>query len=443
MLRLAGLRIDPQTNGLHNTIFNASLTLRKIPEGTEIKVDLPPDPKLGDNPLEPQWRPLRVYQYHRELHRLVDRRHGHRQDPQGRGRPHQQRDGRRRPRRRRRTRRLRRRSSGPSDVQWMPDSKSLLVEITKPNRGAPPAEPLVPTGPHVQESLGGASGSATLEDMLQNPHDEDLFEYYATSQLALVDAATGKLTPVGKPGIIESVRISPNGKNFLVTTVHRPFSYLLGRAIVSQRNRSLGQSRKGRAQGCQPALAGARLADGRSHRPAFHRVEAIRPRHADLGGGAGQGQSAKRSALSRSHHGPQGAVHRRAAGGLQDRAALPGNGVLRKRKHGADRRLRAPEALAADIPGRSRQTLRSATDLGAQQSGSLQRSRPPLTRTPWRPAGWRQHFPYRPGVVTHRRPSFPRSLQPRDPERPSISSAATTITTKSWKEFSTRKATSS
>ena len=110
----------------------------------------------------------------------------------------------------------------------MPDGKSLLVEITKPNRGAPPAEPMVPTGPHVQESLGGASGSATLEDMLQNPHDEDLFEYYATSQLAIVDAATGKMTPIGKPGIIESVRISPDGNDFLVTTVHRPFSYLLG-----------------------------------------------------------------------------------------------------------------------------------------------------------------------------------------------------------------------
>ena len=47
MLRLAGLRINPKTNGLHNTTFNSSLTLRKIPEGTEIKVDLPPNPKLS------------------------------------------------------------------------------------------------------------------------------------------------------------------------------------------------------------------------------------------------------------------------------------------------------------------------------------------------------------------------------------------------------------
>src|ERR1035441_2296380 len=62
--------------------------------------------------------------------------------------------------------------------------------------------------------------------MIQNPHDEDLFEYYATSQLALVDVATGKATPIGKAGIIESARISPDGKDILVTTIHRPFSYL-------------------------------------------------------------------------------------------------------------------------------------------------------------------------------------------------------------------------
>src|ERR1700716_1841404 len=47
MLRLAGMRINPKTNGLHNTTFNSSLTLRKLPEGTEIKVDLPPSPKLS------------------------------------------------------------------------------------------------------------------------------------------------------------------------------------------------------------------------------------------------------------------------------------------------------------------------------------------------------------------------------------------------------------
>src|SRR5260370_42140599 len=110
-------------------------------------------------------------------------------------------------------------------MQWLPDSKTMIVYTVRANRGAPPAESTVPVGPHVQESLGGAAPVVTHEDMLQNPHDEDLFEYYATSQLAMIDAATGKVTPIGKAGIIESARISPDGKNLLVTTLHRPFSY--------------------------------------------------------------------------------------------------------------------------------------------------------------------------------------------------------------------------
>src|SRR5215813_3626820 len=47
MLRLAGIRINPRTNGLHNTTFNTTLSLRRIPQGTEIRVDLPPNPKLS------------------------------------------------------------------------------------------------------------------------------------------------------------------------------------------------------------------------------------------------------------------------------------------------------------------------------------------------------------------------------------------------------------
>src|SRR5271166_4596537 len=47
MLRIAGMRINPKTNGLHNATFASSLILRRIPEGTEIAVALPPNPKIG------------------------------------------------------------------------------------------------------------------------------------------------------------------------------------------------------------------------------------------------------------------------------------------------------------------------------------------------------------------------------------------------------------
>ena len=217
MLRIAGMRINPKTNGLHNTVFNSSLTLRKIPEGTEIEVELPANAKLGLG----RWSPdstrfaftnttdrgveLWIGETSGKARRIEGVRINALLGGGGGGRGG---------------------SGGPSEAQWMPDGKTLLVTMVKPNRGVAPAEPLVPPGPHVQESLGGAEPVVTHEDMLQTPHDEDLFEYYGTAQLALVDAATGRVTPIGKAGIVESARISPDGKDILVTTIHRPFSYL-------------------------------------------------------------------------------------------------------------------------------------------------------------------------------------------------------------------------
>jgi hypothetical protein len=51
------------------------------------------------------------------------------------------------------------------------------------------------------------------------------WEYYTTSQLAFVDAATGKTTLIGKPAMFQSADVSPDGKYLLVSTIHRPFSY--------------------------------------------------------------------------------------------------------------------------------------------------------------------------------------------------------------------------
>src|SRR5215203_1044171 len=64
--------------------------------------------------------------------------------------------------------------------------------------------------------------------MLETAHDEDLFEYYFTSQLATYDVATARKTVIGKPAIAESVAPSPNGEYFLVSKLKRPFSHLYG-----------------------------------------------------------------------------------------------------------------------------------------------------------------------------------------------------------------------
>ena len=94
--------------------------------------------------------------------------------------------------------------------------------------GAPPPEPTVPNGPSIQETGGEKGQSSTYEnrDTLNSKHDEDLFDYYAASQLAFVDAATAAITPVGKAGNYESLDPAPDGRHILVTTIHRPYSYV-------------------------------------------------------------------------------------------------------------------------------------------------------------------------------------------------------------------------
>ncbi|MEI9972311.1 MAG: hypothetical protein WDO73_09815 [Ignavibacteriota bacterium] len=218
MRRLAGIRINPLTNGLHNATFNSSLTLRKIPEGAEIKVALPPNPKMSTA----RWSPDgKHFVFTNSTEKGIDIWVGeaatgktHRIDgvkvndvfgqaAAGRGG-----------------------APGGGTVQWLADNKTLLVHAIKANRGPEPPEPVVPSGPNVQESLGGGRGVVTHEDMLKSPHDEDDFEYLATSQLMLVDTITGKAAPVGKPAIIRSARPSPDGNFFIVTSIHKPFSYL-------------------------------------------------------------------------------------------------------------------------------------------------------------------------------------------------------------------------
>jgi len=114
------------------------------------------------------------------------------------------------------------------ELQWMPDQKTLLVKLVPAGMGPPPPEPVVPIGPSIQQTEGEKGQSSTYEnrDTLSNKHDEDVFDYFAASQLAFVDAATGAITPVGKPGNYESLDPAPDGLHILVTAIHKPYSYV-------------------------------------------------------------------------------------------------------------------------------------------------------------------------------------------------------------------------
>lgn len=114
---------------------------------------------------------------------------------------------------------------GPT-LSWTPDGQRLLVSFIPSNRGQLPVENTVPTGPVVQENLGKAAPSRTYQNLLQNPYDEQLFDYFVTSQLAYVDMQ-GNISNLGTPAIYRSASFSPDGQYLLVQKMVRPYSYLV------------------------------------------------------------------------------------------------------------------------------------------------------------------------------------------------------------------------
>ncbi len=110
---------------------------------------------------------------------------------------------------------------------WMPDNRNIIAKLVPTGRTAPPAKSNTPTGPNIQESEGKAGPVRTYQDLLANPTDEDLFDYYATAQLALIDTASGKTSNLGRPAVYAGFEPSPDGQHLLITRIHRPYSYVL------------------------------------------------------------------------------------------------------------------------------------------------------------------------------------------------------------------------
>ncbi len=91
----------------------------------------------------------------------------------------------------------------------------------------------MPAGPDIQEAIGEKGESSTYEarDTLTSKHDEDLFDYYGKSQLAVVDIASGAVKRVGKPALYTNVQAAPDGVHVLAESLQRPYSY----AVTYQR----------------------------------------------------------------------------------------------------------------------------------------------------------------------------------------------------------------
>lgn len=119
---------------------------------------------------------------------------------------------------------------------WLADSRTILFRAVPENREKLAEKPRVPSGPVIEENLGKKAPNRTYQDLLNNAHDEGLFDYYATSELIITDLnGTGKL--VGPPAIYASVNPSPDGALILTKTIQRPYSYIVPASRFPQKVR--------------------------------------------------------------------------------------------------------------------------------------------------------------------------------------------------------------
>ena len=207
MLRLAGVRVLTRNRGQHASPYWSAFDLVKLADGSVIHVALPKGAKAGF----PRWSPDgKQYAFTVTTPTAIELYVGRSDSAAVRKIPGVQLN-----------------SFFGERIEWMSDKKTLLVCEVPAGQGPPPGGASAPSGPDIQETSGkGASSTYEVRDVLKGLHDEALFDYYGRTQLALVDSASGKARPLGKPDLYSGASVAPDGQHILVETIHRPYSYL-------------------------------------------------------------------------------------------------------------------------------------------------------------------------------------------------------------------------
>ena len=206
-LRLAGLRINPATNGRSRTRYYTGMIIQDLGSGAQKRVKgLPKNGRISNVSWSPNAKHIAMTVTHGAQINLY----------------------------------LVKAASGRASLllktplnaiygspfSWLSDSKNILAKTILSGREEPPRPSLVPQGPVIQENMGKIAPVRTYQDLLSNADDEALFAYYMNAQMVLVNLK-GKAKNIGKPGMIRFAEPSPNGKYILMKTIHRPFSYLV------------------------------------------------------------------------------------------------------------------------------------------------------------------------------------------------------------------------
>ena len=204
-LRLAGRRINPRVTGYSRISTKNGITIRNLDSGVDIEISgLAENPKISNILWSPNSKHIAflVIKSNKIELWMSDLKDG----------------------KANRLSNVEVNNTYGTPMVWIRDSKSILVQAVPYNRGEAPVKNTVPTSPIIEESTGSATPARTYQDLLQNSHDKDLFDYYFTS--TIIEVTThGEVKDITEPGIYTSMQISPNNEYILLTEIKRPYSY--------------------------------------------------------------------------------------------------------------------------------------------------------------------------------------------------------------------------
>jgi dipeptidyl aminopeptidase/acylaminoacyl peptidase len=205
-VRLAGLRINPQTNGKSRNTVYYGLKIKQIQNDTYLNISgLPSGIRIADIAFSPDESKLTFTNTLPDGTELwmVNLNNGQ----------------------------AKKLASGlnaasGSPYVWMPDSKALLVKHLPKQRQTLAKNRVLPEGPTIQETTGQKAPARTYQDLLRNPADEAEYEYYTQAEISKVtlDGSNSPFLPVAN---YQSLNFSPAGNYLMVQTIQRPYSYIV------------------------------------------------------------------------------------------------------------------------------------------------------------------------------------------------------------------------
>ena len=114
-----------------------------------------------------------------------------------------------------------------SVITWQKDDNALIVKVLPEQKGQlVDRSAAIPTGPTISVNEGQKAQNRTYQDLLKNPTDEANFEVLAHSELWHIglDGVSEQWMPAG---MYTGVSQSPDGNYYLISKLARPFSYLV------------------------------------------------------------------------------------------------------------------------------------------------------------------------------------------------------------------------